>query len=93
MNIALWCNGSTTDFGSVGHGSSPCSATDSDIKVIIFLMLKKCIILTVFLLLGLFVGNHVFNHIHAWCGIGIILFSITYFIYKLIKIFRHEEFY
>lgn len=27
MGIALWCNGSTTDFGSVGHGSSPCSAT------------------------------------------------------------------
>lgn len=28
MGIALWCNGSTTDFGSVGHGSSPCSVTN-----------------------------------------------------------------
>ena len=28
MNIALWCNGCTTDFGSVGHGSSPCSVTN-----------------------------------------------------------------
>ena len=23
----LWCNGSTTDFGSVGQGSNPCSPT------------------------------------------------------------------
>ena len=34
MNIALWCNGCTTDFGSVGHGSSPCSATYLEIIAI-----------------------------------------------------------
>lgn len=26
-NIALWCNGSTTDFGSVRAGSSPARVT------------------------------------------------------------------
>ena len=31
MNIALWCNGCTTDFGSVGHGSSPVSYTHLDV--------------------------------------------------------------
>ena len=25
--IASWCNGSTKDFGSFRHGSSPCEAT------------------------------------------------------------------
>lgn len=43
-------------------------------------MIKKFAILITFLLVGLFIGNRVFNHIDAWFGIGIILFSIIYFI-------------
>ena len=27
MVIAIWCNGSTTDFGSVGRGSNPLMTT------------------------------------------------------------------
>ena len=27
MGLGIWCNGSTTVFGSVWHGSSPCGAT------------------------------------------------------------------
>ena len=30
--IGLWCNGSTTDFGSVGQGSNPCSPTVAHTK-------------------------------------------------------------
>ena len=55
-------------------------------------MIKKFALLITFLLVGLFIGNRVFNHIDAWFGIGIILFSIIYFIHKLIKIFKHEKF-
>ena len=29
-NIRLWCNGSTTDFGSVSDGSNPSSLTTDD---------------------------------------------------------------
>ena len=29
-NIGLWCNGSTTDFGSVSDGSNPSSLTTDD---------------------------------------------------------------
>lgn len=35
--IALWCNGSTTDFGSVRAGSNPARVTDA----IIFKLLAK----------------------------------------------------
>ena len=36
--IALWCNGSTTDFGSVSHGSSPCRVT-SEIRNIVYFVI------------------------------------------------------
>ena len=33
--IAIWCNGSTTDFGSVSQGSNPCVATNISVYLII----------------------------------------------------------
>ena len=32
FRIDLWCNGSTTDFGSVSQGSNPCRSTKTLVK-------------------------------------------------------------
>ena len=53
--------------------------------------MKKYIYLTVFLLIGIFAGNQIFNHVNAWLGIGVILAFIAIFFYKLIKYFKNEN--
>jgi hypothetical protein len=35
MQTAGWCNGNTTDFGSVIHGSSPCPVAFLDLLAMI----------------------------------------------------------
>ena len=34
------------------------------------------------------VGNRIFNHVHAWIGIIIIIMASIYIIYQLIKILK-----
>lgn len=53
--------------------------------------MKKYAYLTVFLIVGIAIGNRVFNHIHAWLGVLIIAATIIYFIYKLIKNLKNEK--
>lgn len=48
--------------------------------------MKKYIFLLIFLIAGIFIGNRIFNHIHAWLGVLTITSTVIYFIYKLIKI-------
>lgn len=43
------------------------------------------------LILGLVIGNRVFNHLHAWLGVLIIAATIIFIIYKLIKLLRNEK--
>lgn len=37
------------------------------------------------------VGNRVFNHVHPWLGIAIIITALIYIIYKLIKFLKDEK--
>lgn len=53
--------------------------------------LKKYIYLIIFLLAGIFVGNQLFNHIHAWLGIAVIAATIIYFFNRLIKNIKNEN--
>lgn len=36
-------------------------------------------------LIGLFLGNRIFNHFHAWLGIFVIVVSIVYLVYLIYK--------
>ncbi len=47
--------------------------------------MKNYITLIVMFIIGLFVGNRIFNHVNAWIGVGVILFTIFFVTYKLIK--------
>jgi hypothetical protein len=53
--------------------------------------MSKCIKLLAILILGLAIGNRVFNHLHAWMGVLIITATIIFIIYKLVKLFRNEK--
>lgn len=53
--------------------------------------MKKYIYLTAFLLIGIFTGNQLFNHVDAWLGIGIIAAFTAIFIYKLVKFLKNEN--
>lgn len=53
--------------------------------------MKKYIYLTVFLLMGIFAGNQIFNHLNAWLGMAVILAFIGIFFYKLIKYLTNEN--
>ena len=53
--------------------------------------MKKYIYLIIFLLVGIFIGNQLFNHIHAWLGIAVIMATIIYFINRLIKLIKNEK--
>lgn len=53
--------------------------------------MKKYIYLIVFLLAGIFIGNQLFNHIHAWLGIAVIAATIIYFFNRLIKNIKNEN--
>lgn len=47
--------------------------------------------LVLLLIAGIAIGNRVFNHLHAWLGMLIMISTIIFFIYKLIKIFKNEK--
>jgi hypothetical protein len=53
--------------------------------------IKTCIKLTAILIIGIAIGNRVFNHLHAWLGVVIIISTIIFFIYKLIKTLENEK--
>lgn len=53
--------------------------------------MKKYIIPITLLIVGIAIGNRVFNHLHAWLGVVIIAATITFFIYKLIKTIKNEK--
>lgn len=53
--------------------------------------MKKYIHLLIFLLVGIFCGNQLFNHIHAWLGIAVIIATIIYFSNRLIKLIKDEN--
>lgn len=56
-----------------------------------YIKLKKYIYLIIFLLVGVFIGNQLFNHIHAWLGIAVIAATIIYFFNRLIKNIKNEN--
>lgn len=49
--------------------------------------IKLCVIL----IAGITIGNRLFNHVHAWFGIAVIIATIIYFIYKITKQIRKDE--
>lgn len=53
--------------------------------------MKTYIKLIAMLIIGIAIGNRVFNHLHAWLGVVIIAATIIFFIYKLIKTLKDEK--
>lgn len=53
--------------------------------------LNKYIKLFIILILGISIGNRIFNHLHAWMGITIISGTLIFVVYKLIKSIKHEK--
>lgn len=53
--------------------------------------MKKYICLIIILIIGIGLGNRVFNHIDAWLGVLIIAATIIYFCYKLITRTNNEK--
>ena len=53
--------------------------------------MTKYITLLAILIIGIAIGNRVFNHLHAWLGVAIITATTIFFIYKLIKTLRKES--
>ncbi len=54
-------------------------------------MKSKIILLFIAFVFGFFLGNRIFNHLNAWIGIVIILSTIIYLIYVLLKLFKSNE--
>lgn len=54
-------------------------------------MKSKIILLFIVFVFGFFLGNRIFNHLNAWIGIVIILSTIIYLIYVLLKLFKSNE--
>ena len=59
-------------------------------KRLIF-MKSKIILLFIAFVFGFFIGNRILNHLNAWIGIVIILSTIIYLIYVLLKLFKSNE--
>lgn len=53
--------------------------------------MRKYIYLTIVLIVGLFIGNQLFNHIHAWLGIAVMVAIVIYFFKQLIKFIKNEN--
>ena len=53
--------------------------------------MKKHLYLFVLLIAGIFIGNQVFNHVHAWLGIAMIAATVIFFFYRLTKIIKNEN--
>ena len=43
------------------------------------------------MLLGIIIGNRIYNHAHAWLGLAVILVAIIYSVYMFIQILKDEE--
>lgn len=54
-------------------------------------MMNKHIKTFVIFLIGMAIGNRVFNHIDAWLGVIIVTATIIFFIYKSIKTLKNEK--
>lgn len=53
--------------------------------------MTKYVKLLAILIIGIAIGNRVFNHLHAWLGVAIITATTIFFIYKLIKTIKNEK--
>ena len=53
--------------------------------------MKNYVTLIVMFIIGLFVGNRIFNHVNAWIGVSILLFTIFFVLYKFIKTLKNEQ--
>ena len=53
--------------------------------------MNKYATLIVILAIGLFVGNRIFNHLHAWLGIAIIFTTTLYTMYQVYKYAKKDE--
>ena len=53
--------------------------------------MNKYIKLIALLIIGIAIGNRIFNHLHAWLGVAVISATIIFFIYKLIKTLKDEK--
>lgn len=53
--------------------------------------MKKYLILFLFLALGLFAGNWVFNHINAWIGLMVIVMVTGVTFLRIIQISNKDE--
>lgn len=53
--------------------------------------MDKYVKLLAILIIGIAIGNRVFNHLHAWLGVAIITATIIFFINKLIKTIKNEK--
>lgn len=54
-------------------------------------IMNKYIKLIALLIIGIAIGNRIFNHLHAWLGVAVISATTIYFFYKLIKNLKNEE--
>lgn len=53
--------------------------------------MNKHIKLIALLIIGIVIGNRIFNHLHAWLGVAVISATTIYFFYKVIKNLKNEE--
>lgn len=52
---------------------------------------KRKLFLICLMLLGIIIGNRIYNHVHAWLGLAVILVAIIYSIYMFIQVLKDEE--
>lgn len=52
---------------------------------------KRTLLLICLMLLGIIIGNRIYNHVHAWLGLAVILVAIIYSVYMFIQILKDEE--
>lgn len=41
--------------------------------------------------LAIFVGNRIFNHVDAWLGVSIFMFTAAFIVYQIIKKIENEN--
>ena len=54
-------------------------------------MKRKYVFIFAVLVAGIFIGNRIFNHVHAWTGVAVIVASVVYFFNRLIKYLKDEN--
>lgn len=53
--------------------------------------MKKEIVRLTVIIVCLFIGNRVFNHVSAWCGISIIVLVFGYIVYQINKSIKNKK--